>query len=106
LNFVLKQYRYHQRWLEALQGAYLDPEVPGDCHFHKKKGFISCNGWAITVAGVMRGLGANPDSLKRLESVFFQRALDGCVHCKTQFDAWRMKAMRQRDSIPPFTTFV
>ena len=106
LNLVLKQFRYHQRWLEALQGAYLDPALSEDSHYHKKKGYFICDGWAIISAGVMRRLGANPDSLKRLEFVFSQRVTSGCVHCITQFDGWRRKAEHQRNSIPAFSTFV
>jgi hypothetical protein len=103
---VLKQFRYHQRWLEALQGAYLDPDLSDDSHYHKKKGYVSCSRWAIISAGVMRRLGANPDSLKRLELVFNQMVASECVHCITQFNTWRMKAERQRNSIPAFSTFV
>jgi len=108
-TYLLPWYRYHQSWLKALQGAYLDSAQSISSHDHwiPARGSIetSCDKWAIACAQIMRRLGANPESLKRLEYVFAGPEVP-CIYSSTPLQKWRERAEHERDRIPLFSTFI
>jgi hypothetical protein len=108
--YLLVWYRYHQSWLKALQGAYLDSakSISSHSHWSHRKGYTEtpCNKWAISCAQIMQRLGANPESLKRLEYVFAENAGEACYKCSVQREEWQKIAERERDSVPVFSTYI
>lgn len=54
----------------------------------------------------MQRLGANPESLKRLEYVFAENAGEACYKCSVQREEWQKIAERERDGVPVFSTYI